>query len=139
MIEKVLLDTDFVQVVIVAELKLGKIIWKRKPETIEYRSAFQTLLQYAAKDELSNFISDIRNQGVVSPDDRKWFEREMLPAAINGGLKRAAVVFDGNIFKKYYLNLIMGASNKFGLPIKVFLSDEEALTWIDKCMEKEPA
>ena len=44
----------------------------------------------------------------------------MIPKAIEAGLKRVGVVFDGNVFKKYYLNVILAATNKFGLPLKVF-------------------
>jgi hypothetical protein len=135
--EMIIIDKDFVTVYYVAEKRLGKLVWKRKPESDEYKSAFQALLDHSLKEPVDNFLSDIRNQGVISPDDRKWFEKEMLPLAINAGLKRAAVIFDGNIFKKYYMNLLIGASNKFGMPLKLFLNEDEALQWISSCMEKE--
>ncbi len=128
---KILLDAEFAQVTFTPSIRLGKITWKRKPTADEYKKGFSTLLEYAQNEELvGNFMSDIRNQGVVAPENRKWFETEMLPAAIDAGLKRAAVIFDGNIFKKYYLNILIGVSNKFGLPLKLFNSEEEALKWI---------
>jgi len=43
-------------------------------------------------------LSDIREQSAVSPENRKWFEEEMIPKAISKGLKRAAVVFYSNVF-----------------------------------------
>jgi hypothetical protein len=135
--EKILLDKDFVTVTYYAHSRLGKVQWKRKPESEEYKSAFQALLDHTALEPVDNFLSDLRQQGVISPDDRKWFETEMLPKAIAAGLKRAAVIFDGNIFKKYYMNLIIGASNKFVLPLKVFLSEDEALQWLSVMAEKE--
>lgn len=135
--ESILFDKDYASVYYYSEQKLGKILWKRKPESHEYKSAFQALLDHSSKEPVDNFLSDIRKQGVISPDDRRWFEKDMLPLAIKAGLKRAAVIFDGNIFKKYYMNLLIGASNKFGMPLKLFLSEEEALQWISQCMEKE--
>ena len=66
------------------------------------------------------FLSDIREQAVISPEDRKWFENEAMPKAVAKGLNAAAVVFNGNVFKKYYLNIILQATNKFGLPMNVF-------------------
>ncbi len=127
--KQILQDKDYAEISYDRELKLGKIVWKRKASTEEYQYAFMVLLEYAKENPTDNFLSDIRNQGVVSPENRKWFETEMLPAAIEGGLKRAAVVFDGNVFKKYYINMIIKVSNKFGMPLKMFNSEEEAIEW----------
>lgn len=127
--KKIILDTDYAEISYDAELKLGKIEWKKKTSTEEYQYAFITLLEYAKSNPTYNFLSDIRKQSVVSPENRKWFEAEMLPRAIEAGLKRAAVVFDGNVFKKYYINMIIQVTNKFGLPMKVFNSEQEALGW----------
>jgi hypothetical protein len=136
--EKVLMDEAYAQVTYHPELKIGKILWKKKPEIEEYKLPFIKLLDYGKTNQIDSFLSDIRNQGVVSPDNRKWFENEALPQAINEcKLKRAAVVFDGNIFKQYYLNMILSVTNKFKLPLKTFNSEEKAYEWIKKEMQKD--
>ncbi|MDA3866139.1 MAG: hypothetical protein PF489_05230 [Salinivirgaceae bacterium] len=127
--KQVIIDNDFAEISYDAELKMGKIVWKRKSTTEEYRSGFITLLEFSKTHEVNNFMSDIRNQGVVAPENRKWFENEMLPKAIDAGLKRAGSVFDGNVFKKYYMNMIIKVSNKFGMPLKLFNNEEEAIEW----------
>ena len=109
--KNIILDTDYAEVSHESEFKLGKI------------------REYAKNHEAQNFLSDIREQSVVSPENRKWFEEIMIPQAIDVGLKRAAVIFDGNVFKKYYLNMIIKVTNKFGLPLKIFNSEEEAIEW----------
>jgi len=127
--KNILLDSDYAEVSYDHDLKLGKIVWKRKTTTEEYQYAFITLLDHARSNPTDNFLSDIRKQSVVSPENRKWFETEMLPKAIEAGLKRAGVIFDGNVFKKYYINMIIKVSNKFGLPLKMFNTEEEAVEW----------
>ncbi|ALO16924.1 hypothetical protein [Salinivirga cyanobacteriivorans] len=122
-------DNEYAEVSYDPDLKLGKIIWKKKTPTEEYRHAFTTLLEFSKTHDVDNFLSDIRNQGVVAPENRKWFESEMLPKAIKAGLKRAGSVFDGNVFKKYYMNMIIKVSNKFGMPLKLFNSEAEAIEW----------
>jgi len=97
---------------------------------------FTVLLEFAKTTKVENFLSDIRNQGVVSPDSRKWFEKEALPAGMKLGLQRAGVIIDGNIFKRYYINMIISSTNKFGLPLKVFSTEEDALNWFEKKMDK---
>ncbi len=122
-------DNDYAEISYEPDLKMGKIVWKRKTKTDEYRHAFIILLEYSKTHEIDNFLSDIRNQGVVAPENRKWFENEMLPKAVDAGLKRAGSIFDGNVFKKYYMNMIIKVSNKFGMPLKLFNTEEEALEW----------
>ena len=130
-----LMDKDFAKVTYHPELKMGKILWKRKPEIDEYKIPFNELLEYGLKHQIDNFLSDIRDQGVISPDHRKWFENEAVPEAVNKcGLKRAAVVFEGNVFKQYYLNMILSVTNKFNLSLKTFNSEQKALDWIEKEM-----
>lgn len=101
------------------------------------RSLFFALLALAEKGTpVRKFISDIRKQGVINPGSRKWFESEMMPAAIQEGLVCAAFIFDGNAFKKYYMNMINPASGKFGLPLKLFNTEEEAVDWLNKVAER---
>lgn len=126
---EILLDKDYAKIEYDADLKIGKIEWKRKTSTEEYQFAYMTVLEHAKKYPSDNFLSDITNQSVVSPENRKWFETEMIPKAIEAGLKRVGVVFDGNVFKKYYLNMILKVINKFGIPMKLFSSEEEAIEW----------
>jgi hypothetical protein len=128
--EKVLLDRDYAHVSYNRQLKLGKIIWRRKPVSEEYKLAFHTLLDYAAVEPVEFFLSDMNHQGVISAEDRSWFKSEMLPMAVKSGLKRAAVFFDGNIFVKYYLNLLIISSSKSGLPLRIFQTEEKAIDWL---------
>ncbi|MFP3860257.1 MAG: hypothetical protein ACLFUW_05495 [Bacteroidales bacterium] len=136
--EKVLMDEEYAKVLYLPELKIGKVIWKRKPDIEEYKIPFLKLLDFGEHTPIDNFLSDIRDQGVVSPDHRKWFESYALPTAINEcKLKRAATIFDGNIFKKYYLNMILQVTGKFNLPLKMFNTEEDAIEWIRKEMKAE--
>jgi hypothetical protein len=109
---------------------------EKKPDNSEYQNAFEVMIEYSKKHTIDNFLSDIRNQGVVSPENRKWFESVMIPKAIDNGLKRAAVVFDGNVFKKYYVNMILQVINKFGIPMKLFSTEEDAVKWFQSFISK---
>lgn len=122
-------EYDHAKIYYDATLKLGIIEWKQKPSNTEYQSTFEELITFSKKNPIENFLSDIRNQGVVSPENRKWFESVMIPKAIDHGLKRAATIFDGNVFKKYYINMIIQVINKFGIPLKLFSTEEDAIKW----------
>lgn len=129
--EKIILDENYVIVTFHYAIKTIKVVWKGSFSMEQYQHAIETALDYQLKEKVivDNYLSNILKQGIVNPESRKWFEKVAMPRAVNQGLKRAAVVFDGNVFKKYYLNLILQASNTFKLPLKFFNSEEEAIKW----------
>lgn len=133
MAEQILLDDKVAKVTYYQDLSLLKIDWYGTPSREVYEKTFLIGLEFQEKCpvNIDNFISDIRKQGVVNPENRKWFEGVALPRAVKQGLKRGAVIFDGNVFKKYYLNTIMQATNIYKLPFKFFTTEEEALAWFD--------
>lgn len=128
--EVVVLDESYVKVLYDPVRKIGKVVWNGTPKDEQYKLPFEKLLDYGQKNTVKRFLSDTRKQGVVAPDKRKWFEKVMVPAAIEAGMERAAVVTDGNAFKRYYLNLILGAVNKFGLPFKICGDEQSAIDFL---------
>ena len=129
---KVVLEENYALVTYNPVLKIGKVEWKAKASSEEYQAAIIALIEYAEKHPVHYYLADITKQSVVSPDDRKWFENIMVPKAIGMGLKKAAVVFDGSVFKKYYVNMILQVTNKLGLPLKLFNKEEDAVQWFLK-------
>ncbi len=129
--EAIVFSEPFAKVTYHTESKTVKIVWNGSFSKEQYQAAIESALDYQAKSHvpIENYLSNILKQGIVNPESRKWFEQVALPLAIKQGLKRAAVVFDGNVFKKYYLNLILQASNMYKLPLKFFSSEEEAVKW----------
>ena len=112
-------------------LKMIKVVWNGAFTKEQYQSAIEAALEFQKKSAtpIENYLSNILKQGIVNPESRKWFEQVAMPRAIEQGLKKAGVVFDGNVFKKYYLNLILQATNKFKLPLRFFNTEEEAMSW----------
>ncbi len=129
----IILDNDYVQATYRPEHKLVTVTWKGLVSSENYRGTYNAVLDYQksqmGKMPVENFMADIRKQGVVNPNDRKWFEEVAIQRAISQGLKRTAVVTDASVFKKYYLNLILKATNKFGLPLKLVGTPEDAIAW----------
>ncbi len=112
------------------ELKLAKIIWDGSPGTLEYKKPFQKLLNHAETHKIENFLSDITKQGIISIENRKWFERQAVPEAKAAGLKRTAIVTSDNPFKKHYISMLLIVVNTFNMPVRVFNNQEKAEKWL---------
>jgi hypothetical protein len=126
-----LVKEPYVRVTCDPDRFIGKVTWTGSPTPEQYKKAFLALLDHAKKgNKITRFLSDTRNQGIVNPENRKWFEKEMVPAAIKAGLKRSAVITNGNAFKRYYINMILSAVNKFNVPFKIVSTEEEAIDFL---------
>lgn len=129
--EIVLTEESYVTVLYDAEKELGKIIWHGNPSLEEYKKPFLVLLEHAKSGHsVKRFYSDTRDQGIVNPAARKWFELEMVPAAMEAGLERAVAITSGNAFKRYYLNMILSAINKFNMPFKILGNEDDAVKFL---------
>jgi len=129
---KRILIFDYADVFYCDKVYLLKIKWKPyKNLTIaQYQDVFTKSLDFHEKNKVLYFLSDISEQGILSPEFRKWFQNEAMPKAISNGLKKAAVIFCGNVFKKYYLNNILDTTKKFGITFKFFGEEKEATEWL---------
>ncbi len=129
---KTIIEREFVQAYCDTDLELIHVEWRGLATSEEYRSLYGTVISFwATQKNIHYFISDIRNQaGVVSPEDRKWFQENAIPAAKEYGLKKAAIIFDGSIFKKYYMNLILSTTNVLKIPSKLVNTEAEAFDFL---------
>lgn len=126
-----LLEKDYAVVTYFPEQAMARIKWKGNVNVDQYRDAFLTVYDHAKAGNLvKRFYTDTREQGVIGPENRKWFEKEMLPKAIDAGLERAGTISDANIFKRYYLNMLLKSINKFNLPFKLCGSEEEVVDFL---------
>ncbi|WP_296622414.1 hypothetical protein [Marivirga sp.] len=126
-----LLDKDYAEVTYFPDQEMARIKWKGNVSIDQYKEAFLTVYDHAiAGNIVKRFYSDTREQGVVGPENRKWFEKEMLPKAIEAGMERAGTISDANIFKRYYLNMILKSINKFNLPFKLCGSEEDVVEFL---------
>jgi hypothetical protein len=131
--EVVVFSENFAHVTYHSDKSMIKVVWNGAFSKEQYQLVIESALDYQMKGsvKVENYLSNILKQGIVNPESRKWFEQVAMPRGIKQGLKKAAVVFDGNVFKKYYLNLLLQTSNAYKLPLKFFSTEEDAIKWFE--------
>jgi len=131
-----IIQTDFALSQYFEEDKLVQINWKKVPKLSleDYQMVIIKSLEFQEQHpgKVLNFLSDIRDQGILSPEYRKWFQDVAVPRTVKNGLKMGAVLFDGNVFQKYYLNNILNFTKTFGIKFKFFSKREEAIEFFRK-------
>jgi hypothetical protein len=128
-----ILANDYATLTYNEDLRLLTITWSEKKVTFEeYKKPFQVALEFIMHHRVENYISDIRKQGIISPEFRKWLQEEAMPEAARAGLKRVAGVANVNVFKQYYINHVFQSAKRFGMPFKMFNTIEEAEKWFSE-------
>lgn len=123
-------SNDYAKITYEEDLKILTITWSPKKMTLEdYKKPFEIGLDFMSKNPVLNYISDIRDQGIVAPDFRKWLQEVAMPRAGKTGLKRVVGVANVNVFKQYYINNVFQSAKKFGVDYKMFSTIEEAKKW----------
>jgi hypothetical protein len=130
--KQIILNEIYVQLWLDQSAGLLVLDWKGRVSGEEYRNTYGQALAFAEQNKVDFFLSDIRNQELTSDNEEKWFEEVVIPKALKIGLKRAAVIFEGNLLKKYFLNNILLKLKNYGLPFKFFTDENEALEWLRK-------
>ncbi len=125
--KEILRENEFSEVSYTKELDLIEVVWKSKIVTSEeYRATWNATLGI----KFISFISDGREQGLVTPCDRKWFQEIIVKEAVKQGLTTAAVVITNNPFKKYYMNMIFKVVKVSGVEMKIFIDYDKAREWL---------
>lgn len=128
---KNIFQAEYATVTYNTEKRMLVLIWHGSPTSEEYKKPFNCMLEFGRTNPVDSMLSDISKQGVIGPENRKWFEQDVMPRAAQEGLKRGAIVTNGNAFKLYYINLILSAINKFPIATKLFNNQSDAFAWLE--------
>jgi hypothetical protein len=96
--------------------------------------AFQRLLTAGAelmeKHGAAKWLSDDRNNVVLSPDDREWSDTVWAPRVLKAGFKYWAIVVPSQAVAELQMKALRAKREKQGLVVEMFVSVEDAMTWL---------
>lgn len=129
---QLLYEEDHAEIFFDARVNATGVIWKRPVTSEQYRKVFKKCLDFVHSYNTPNYISDISNQGVVTREDQRWMFEEILPRAIENGLKKIAAVRpdmnDPIVIE--YLKGINDNVRKLGAEQRYFTCLDDAFEWI---------
>jgi len=128
---KQLKENEYALIQFDEETKTLELIWKKTVTREVYRTIFLETLDLLIKQGSRNFISDIRKEGVIGPENTKWLQENIIPKALKNGLEKIAIIMDSDVFKEFYTENIKKAVAGSAM-INLFDSKESAYNWINE-------
>jgi signal transduction histidine kinase len=129
---QLLYEEDHAEIFFDARINATGVIWKRPVTSEQYRMVFLKCLDFVHSYNTPNYFSDMSNQGSISREDQHWMFEEILPHAIENGLKKIAAVRPdiNNPIVIEYLNGINENVRKLGAEQRFFTSQDDAFEWL---------
>ena len=129
---KKILDNDFVLVNFDETCNAIIAAWKKPTTSETYRLTILEIIDSLSLYHATACILDIHQLGLVSTEDRKWFQDDILPMAVTRGLKRIATVTSSDVFSQVNFESVKEAASRNDVEIEMDYFDEmnAAMSWI---------
>ncbi len=128
---QMVLDNDFASAEYISDVKMIKIVWKNKmPRLSDYQNVYNTCLFFQKNNPVDFTLADTTHQAQIPAEYSKWFVEYALPVAVRQGIMRMGIISSGNVMKLQHINNAFNMSKVYGIPFKVFKTDEAARKWL---------
>jgi hypothetical protein len=132
---QIVFESDFGSIFYNARTNCAGIIWKKQVTSEQYRKLFTKCLEMVRIYHTPYWISDLSQQGTISPEDQKWMLTSILPDAIRHGMRKIANVYFSGQNNEEYRNRIRETALKLGVEIEFFIDRKKAEDWVDHLIE----
>jgi hypothetical protein len=124
-------NSEFVDLTYSKSDLLVELIWKQNTNSEEFRTIYSFAVNFATKNKVQYFLSDMRNEGVVSLEDVKWLTKEVIAKAQDFGIKKIALVNeDDMIFSTIYAESVKKKLEKSAIHVQIFNDPISARSWL---------
>lgn len=136
---QLLYDHPHAKIFFDASINSTGIIWKGPVTSEQYRDIFIKSLGFVKAFNTPNYIADISEQGAIGVEDQQWMFKEVIPEAVQFGMRRIASVKPDVNHKliEVYMEGINTTLQKQGASYKVFATMDEATQWMREANELE--
>ncbi|GAB3834679.1 hypothetical protein [Pontibacter rugosus] len=122
-------DTSFYTLDYYASHAMVRLVWKRRPSSLEYRKALTFFLNLLMKLRVERALFDNLQAGLISAEDRDWstfYIKTLLPKS---RLKKLASVVGQEVLQRMLIRG-MHAEAKNQYELMFFESEQEAFDWL---------
>lgn len=129
---KTILDTECLSIIYNPNLKLCKVIYKKKMNTHEYKLVIELLIEFTKEHNVNYYLFDISNKRPNLIRVIKWINNIKFTEIKNDKISKVGIVLGNCNMRTYYMNLLIGILNKNNFPIKFFKMEGHSVRWFLK-------
>mgnify|MGYP001794714055 CR=1 FL=1 len=126
----ILLDENYVRIQVNGEHRVVEIIWKKFAMSKQYRDAIEVAYEAITRYDLTGWLSDMTQAGVVAIQDQNWVIEDIVPKCIAAGIVKTAIVDSRDVFSNKYVHSIETAYPKS--TAEHFKDIESARAWFQQ-------
>lgn len=132
MADVILIDNDFITMKYLPDRRTIFHTVHRPLSSQTLRESLLIGLEALQRYGVSKWLSDDRNNGPMSDEDREWGAENINRRAIEVGWKYWALVVPQEVVAAGSMAPTMEAMHGFGMRMMVFSKVEDALAWLDR-------
>jgi hypothetical protein len=125
-----IIDNNFATLVYHSDSKIVHHTFHKPIGGSKFREVLNTGADTLKKYGASKWLSDDRNNSALSPEDTEWSKTTWFPKTFKAGWKYWALVVPEDFLARMNLKEFVDAYYEQGLRIMVFVSPDEAMSWL---------
>ena len=129
---EILYENEIVSLIYVRTDRLIELQWKLKSTSDEFKKSFLLAADFAKKNKVQFFLSDIRNEGLVDIEDIRWLEQVILPQAVDVGVQRIAIIAEESLYSNLYAETLKKKIERLPISVGLFTDVSSARSWVLK-------
>lgn len=123
-------NEDFLEIHYNDEDKYVLMKWKGFVHGDSFRLGLNKGLELIVMKKSSRWLADLRNMKVLSLEDQEWSSNNWFPRAIEGGIRKMAIVLPQSALGKMGVKNVMNKVGDIKIETSYFPTIEEAEKWL---------
>jgi hypothetical protein len=130
--EEIYYESAVIRISFYPEIKTIKSVWKKKPNTEEFKLSCLQGVEAIKEKKAVFYISDVVDQGPLSVENSNWFKENIGLRGFKAGLRCFLIIMGKDILKRMQIENLKTLTENTPYEVHYLNSEEQAFDWIKK-------
>lgn len=128
-----IIDNEDMSLFYLEEQKIVHHKMKKNLKDEQFELLLSTGAEYMEKYRAKKWLSDDRDNAVISKEANEWGDKVWAPRAIKAGFKFWAIVIPSKSSAKLQMTMFASEYKKRGVTVQIFEDVDNAIKWLESC------
>lgn len=111
--------------------------WREYATPKQYKNTLEFTFELLQAQKCKNLVEDMILGKEVPSDVVKWVRNDYVPMLAKSGVRKIAVLLEGNVARKQYIEDIKESIQMSGMQMHCFKSQKELEKWVQNMPNKD--